>query len=822
MGRLWRDVGDTLRTWRRTPGLTALVLAMLAVGAGANAAVYGLVEALLFRSAPGIADPATLVEIHTSGAASRLSLSSYPDFLSIEQQSKSFAAMTVAGEVAAGMRTVRGGDTLVRLRHVGGRFFEVLGVQAHLGRVLSRDDGLPGAVAVAVVAHDYWRRELRGSAGIVGRTLTIDGRVVEVVGVAAPGFTGLGLGRRVDVWLPLATGPDSVERGRRNLAILARLAPGVSTGDAGREVAAIADRLAAQFPETNLGTPVSPTAPRVMSVTRHSRLDAASRSQVALVGIVGAAASGLVLIVGCASVANLLLVRSVSRAREAAVRLAIGAQPGDLARQFLVDGVLTTACVTAIGALLAWWTVEAVPAFFTPEEAAMLDARLDTGAIGVALAVAAVSTVIVNIAPLRRLSRATAVAALRSDGGQVGTARETTARRVLVLGQIALACVLLVAADMLGGGLRAAMRTDAGFTAQNVVVALVEIPKGTKDDPAMLAYLKEGQAAALELPDVAAAAWSATLPLARAGLRTFVVPGSGDTAGTTAAHVDLAMNDVTANYFAVAGLTLLGGRTFDEGDVWDSTPVAVIDELVAQRLFPEGAIGRTLQEERGRTLTVVGIVRAGRFRSLQPPPEATVYYPLSQKYYPKATPPVAYTERRALLARVTANAEDNAVELGAALSRLDGGVPVLRTLTLDRHLAEVLTAERLTTALVSVCGWLSLVLAAIGVYGVMAQAVVRRTREIGLRVALGAAPVRIVRLVLGAGLRLTLTGIAIGLALAFGATRALATMVEGTAATGSASFATAVLMLAPMAIVASVVPALNALRVQPTVALRDE
>jgi predicted permease len=789
--RVARDLRYALRALGRTPGFTLVVLVTIAIGTGANATAYGLADALLFREAPGVARPSSLVSVYTGDAKTgAYGSSSYPDFASLKAPATSFGGLAAWQDGALASMSAGDGTEPVRVAAVTSDFFTVLGLQPAVGRLFAAGDADAAAPPVAVISDSLWHRVFNADRQALARSIFINNRSYRVIGVTTPGFAGLDLGRAVDVWIPLvpsAAPGNTTGEANRGLAIVGRLAPRVSLGTAQAELS---------------------TLDRAMIVTRHSRLDPNMREQVTRIGWVILGATAFVLLIACANVTSLLLSRASVRAREAAVRLALGASRADLMRQLLTESALLAGGGAACGLLVAHWTVHVLPARFAPEQARLLDAHVDAGDLGVTLLIAVGSAVLVSLAPMRHIQRARAVAALRGDGGHLSDARGGRARSLLVIGQVALACVLLVSTGLLARGLGDALRSDLGVTARNVATVSVDIPPGWLDWDG-IRYFNDALAQARALRGVESAAWIGTLPLKDAVRQHLRIEGYTPVLGE---DLTLDTNSASADYFAVMRMPLVAGREFDARDSKKAAPVAIVDDLLAAQFAGGAALGRHVTDDDGRASEIVGVVHAGRYRSLQETPRATVYFPLEQNYRWHMT----------LVARGRADSGALAQALRMMLRTVSAKVNVGRAITLDEHLDQALTTERLTTTLVSVCGVLALGLAMVGVYGVMSYAVWRRTREIGIRLALGARPRHVVALILGMGLRLTLLGLLGGVAGAFVASRLLAGVLHGVNAADPMAFAFAPALLAAMTMVATVVPILRALRVQPMMALREE
>ena len=542
----------------------------------------------------------------------------------------------------------------------------------------------------------------------------------------------------------------------------------------------------------------------------YSQLDPAAQDQVFLIGLVAGGTSALLLASACLNVGSLLLSRAVARRPELAVKVALGATRRMLVRQLLTEGIAVSLAGGALGLLFAVWTARALPALFMIEQAELLDTRLDPRTMLLTLGVACLAGAIFGVSPALHGTAFPPAIALRGDAGGVSTSQGGTQLRALLLvGQVALSTILLLATALLITGLSRALEGALGPTARRVAVLSMELP-GRFGDPA------RGVAARNRLLEqlpssagVEAVAWANTLPLGRGNKRPFRIQAETTDVTDT---VELETNVVSPDYFRVLSLPLLEGRLFDEGDHTRADPVIVVDELFAHRYLGQKALGRVIADAAGVQLKVVGVVRGGRYRTLQQSPQPTIYYPSTQDYL----------WRGHLLVRTTGDPATLLAPLSAIVRENGGGSSVLRASTLEAHLADSLAIDRIATALVGVCGIVALLMSTIGVYGVMADAVVRRTREIGLRVALGAGRFQVVRLVSMEGLALAACGLVAGIAVAFLARFVARWFVEGVPSLDVVTLAAVAGALTTVTAVAAVLPLRRALRVHPNIALRAE
>lgn len=812
MDTVRQDLRYALRGLARTPGFTAVACLTIAIGTGANAVVFSFVDALLLRAVTGVRDPASLVAVYTSDFSSGpYGATSYPDYVSLKEQADGLADLSAYADGEVGI--VRIGDNVERLRvtSVTPDFFEVLGLHAARGRRLTAADAAADAAPAVVINHALWGRAFGYATAAVGSTVAIDGRPYTIVGVAPRGFDSLELGARDDIWRILQPPPaDPEERGSRGLSLIGRLAPGTTLGQARAELSAIADRLARAYPETNLGILGQPDAPRPMTVLRHRRLGPAFRAEVGWIGGVMMAAALLVLLTACANVANLLLSRASGRSRELAVRRALGATGGRLVRQLIVESLLLGAAGAAAGLLVALWTADVLPSFFPPEQARVLDARVDGRVVAFSVALAGLASLLFGLVPALQARRPSVATALRQGPTQAGEGRlGARVRRGFVVVQVALASVLLASAVLLVRSLINALDADLGFATRSAVMAFVETPSSEMTTDEVAGYFREALMRVQAVPGVDAASLVRTLPLNRASRRGFRVDGYEPQPGE---DMELSINVVAPAYFETLGIPIVAGRTFDDRDTASSLPVIVVSDVVAARYFGGDAVGREMRASNGAELTIVGVVGSGPYLSVRSARAPMVYYPLEQ----------AVSSRMIVVARTSVPPGSLADRLGRELRAAHGDVAVYRMTTMQAHLDEVLAGDRLTASLVGMCGLLALALATVGVYGVVTYSVARRTRELGVRLALGARPRHVAGLVLGEGLGLTLAGAGVGALAALAATRLLASMLYLVSPTDPRTFAAVPAVLTVVGLLAAWLPARRALAIDPITALREE
>lgn len=827
MDTVLRDFRFAFRTLAKSSGFTAIAVLTLALGIGATTAIFGVVNTVLLRPLPGVEAPDRLVAIYTSDYSSGLyGTSSWPDFHDYRERAASFSEMAAFTGFTAEMNFSAGGEPeRLDVALASGNYFDVLGVQAALGRAL-----LPSADtadAVVVLSHAAWRQRFGADAGAVGRTIHLNGRAFTVVGVTPADFHGTNMAAVPDAWIPLSMAagvlgsPGILERrGSRWLAMVGRLEPVVTIEQAAAEVGTIAAQLAEAWPRTNLGTLQAPDEARPMTLVPASEamIDPEARDTVVRIAWLLGAAALLVLLIACANLANLQLVRAAGRGGDIALRFSLGASRARIVRQLVTESILLALAGGAAGLLLAASLAGLVLGSGFVTELVAADAIpasvVDVEVLGFALLVSFGAGLIFGLAPALKASRTELVAVLKEGGSRAAAGNGLWSfRNALVAGQVALALVLLIGAGLFVQSLRQTLAVDRGYSLERALVASLDIGSGGYGEAEGLAFFDTLQERIEAQPAVTSAALARLVPVSSGGMRRVVaidgyLPQPGE-------DMELNFNIVGRNYFATMGIELLRGRGFLASDRDASPPVAVVNETFARRYFGrEDAVGRTFRHggSDGDLVRIVGLVRDGKYRSLHESPLPYIYIPLSQNYVADVN----------LIVAAAGDPMSVLPLVRAELAQLDRSLPLFGTRTLDQHLGEAVARERTVSRAAAAFGMVALLLAALGIYGLMSFMVARRTREIGTRMALGARPGAVLRLVLGRGAALTMIGLALGLAAALVTTRVMANLLFGVSATEPAIFAAVAAILALVAMLACYVPARRATKVDPMKALREE
>jgi predicted permease len=804
------DLRYAIRGLRRSPGFTTVAVLTLALGIGANATIFGLIDRVLLTPFPGIPEPDRVVEV----ASRSVSHPAYRDFRA--------DARYLTGLAGYRNRTFSVGDgtgtELATTLIVSGNYFEVLGARPVLGRLLTDADDAPGAAAVAVVSHGYWRRALGGDPGVIGRALTVNDRAVTVVGVAGPDVRGTRVLYTPDLWVPMSTWPLMATGGlvrfgldQRTwswITMVGRLAPGASPAQAELALNASAARQQELYPtETPTGFSVELT-PLIESATGLSERGA-------IVGFLAvlAAVVALVLLIACANVASLLVARASARDREVAVRRALGASRPRLIRQFLTEALVLALLGSGAALLLAGVAVAALPQITLPGgiPLAGLDITVDTRVIAFAAALAAFACVAFGLLPAWHATRPAPASALH--GGTQSHARYRL-RAGLLAGQVALCIVLLVGTGLFVRSLRNAMATDPGFRTEDLVFASVNLGLARYDVPRGERFYAEVAERIAALPGVHDATWALTPPLTGGQYsESFTVdgyqPGPDE-------QLEVELNAVGAGFFDVLAMPIVRGRPIDRGDDASSPLVAVINETMAERYFRgRDPVGQRLGLV-GRDALVVGVARTASYGQPGEDPRPYVYVPLSQAIEDFGL------GQATLIAHTTPGMTGVLPAIREVIVAVDASVPIVALADIGDRYAAVLVPQRLGAGLLALFGALALMLALVGVYGVVAFVVAQRTREIGIRMALGADRRAVVALVLRGGLAAVGAGILLGVGLAAATTRAASQFFYGVGATDALTYGVTVVALLVATAAAAYVPARRATRVDPAAALRHE
>jgi putative ABC transport system permease protein len=833
---LWQDLRYGARMLLKQPGFTSIAVLTLALGIGANTAVFSIINAVVFRPRP-VAEPERLVELYSGDVRRPYRNSAYQDFLIFREQGEVFS-----GLVAYSLRIFKlgGVDEVEPVigEVVSGNYFDVLGVKAFCGRTfLPEEDRTTGSHPVVVIGHDLWRRRFGADPALIGKTIMINNQALTVIGVAPSQYTGMMRGVATELWIPLMMIPqlepkDGMSllgsRGANWLFIVGRLKPEATLEQARARFDLIARQLRDAYPEAWRQNRAESGETLEKSVTilpeSETRIPLEARAAAYAFIAVILAISNLVMLIACLNLANLLLARATTRSKEIAVRLALGAARWRIVRQLLTESLLLAALATMTGVLLAAWLMNALAASLPalPEGARLaIDLRLDWRVLLYTLAFSFLVGVLFGLAPALQASRSDVIAALK-DGADVFAIarRQSRLRNGLIVVQVALSMVLLAGAGLVMRSVQNLHPINLGFDSLNLVVAPIALEERQYDRARSQDLYRRLAERTRALPGVRAVVFAAYLEGLIHAHNSVEIEGYQPSPGE---NMELNSNTIGPGYLTAMNIPITQGRDFDERDHDGAPCVAVVNEVFARRYFADGrAIGERLiksgWQRPNQFCEIVGVVRDNKFQSLRKEPRPWFAFALSQSYSTSAT----------MLVHTEGAPENLVPAVRRAIQSLDQTIPVTGVLTLSDTFGPVLYFYRLFGLLVGGCGLLAILLAVIGIYGLVAYAVSQRTREIGIRMALGADKQKILRLVMRQGMILVAYGLSAGLLLALALTRVLTSSIfpipilNGVSATDPSTFALVALLLLGVALIASYIPARRATKVDPLVALRYE
>jgi putative ABC transport system permease protein len=820
METLFTDVRYGIRMLARSPGITIVAVLALALGIGANAAIFSGVNAFLFRPLP-VPEPDQLVRPFevTEDRGSTASFS-YPDFADYRDQSKLFEGLVAEDMMQAAVSSENQND-VVWGQVVSGNFFDVLRVKPVLGRTFAPDeDRTPGAQAVVVIGYGLWRRRFASDPNIVGKTIELNNRAYNVIGVVPESFKGTKFGLALDFWAPmmmeeeLGHSPKLLsDRNSHWMNVLGRLKPGVTREQASAEMSAMAERLNQVYPDDRT------RATRVVVKTEiDGRWDEAapimkSGSAIAM------AIVGLILLIACANVANLLLARAASRRKEIGVRLALGASRARLIRQLLTESSLLSVLGGGFGLLLAFWVTGLMQGFvpILPYNIVSDFFALDSRALVFTLVVSLATGLVFGLAPAWHASNPEIVPVLKGDSsaGQSGKRRRLTLRNWLVVAQVALSLVVLVCGGLFIKSFRNAQRMDPGFSTKGVLLVSLNPELNGYNEEQTKDFFRKIVERAGSLPGVERASVTRRVQLGDSSNSNGPILKEGETLAPGSAGRDIMNTVVSPGHFETLKIPIVAGRDFDERDRKGMPRVIIINERMAQILWPgESAIGKHIFIGTGASdpLEVVGVVKTGKYRTLAEDPRPYYYSPMEQRG------PAGMT----LMVRTAGDPRNLVGAIRHEVETIDRRIPLFAIKTMDEHMTWALWAPNMAATLALWFGVVALLLSAVGLYSVMAYVVSQRTREIGIRMALGAKRSDVLRLITSHGMKLATIGVAIGLVLSLALSRVLSSVLMGVSAYDAIVFITVPLLLGGVALLACLAPARRATKVNPLVALRYE
>jgi len=807
------DLRFGFRMLRRSPGFALLAILCLTLGIGANAAVFSWVEGILFRPYPAVAHQERLLAL-TGTARGEVGPTdlSWPDFLDLQKSCTSFDSFFVSQITGT---TLSIGDRADRTvgSIVSANYFDAIGVHPILGRGFEPgEDSGRNAHPVTVISYQLWQGRFKGDPQIVGKTQRLNGVLHTIVGVAPRGFYGTFVGWAMQFWVPASMeeifesgGYKLEDRGARWIEAYVRLKPGVTREQAQQEITAAAKRLEAAYPESNRGRNIKLWPLWQTPFNNANTLLPTLEIMLAVVVFV--------LLIACANVGNLLLVRSFARRHEMTVRLAIGARRGRLVKQLVTEGLILSAFGAAGGLLIAYWCRHALVLLMPARGgvAMYLPGEIDWRVLVLSAGVCLIATLLLGLVPAMQTRDLDLAGALKTEsGGVVGGSGRAWLRSALVVMQVSLSFVLLVGAGLLLQSLQRIRTTSPGFSTREVLHSAVNLVSAGYDALRARSF----QDALLErvkaLPGVESAAFARMTPLSYGSFSSTPIAVDGYQPPPEEQPI-VEYNEVGPDYFGTIGIPLLSGREFSRADDEKSALVAIVNETMAAKYWPgRSPVGQRVQVK-GRWMQVVGVAKNSKYRSVRETPTPFFYVPLSQNF---AIEP-------GLNIRTRMNPEAMAAALTREVHALDRNLALFEMITLQEQVDRSTSPQLVAVTLVGVLGGLALLLAAIGMYGVMAYAVSQSTRELGLRMALGATPSHLLRLVMSRGLTLTAAGIVGGTAVALASTRLLGYLLYNVTPRDPLSFGSAFLIITIASLAACFLPAWRATRTDPLRALRD-
>ncbi len=812
MRGVYQDIRYGCRTLIKSPGFSLVAVVTLALGIGANSTIFSWINSTLLNPIPGVANAGGLVTLSRSENPESPLTFSYPDAVDLRDKSRTFSGLTLFDtrpmDLSRDGKPERTWGSLVTAN-----FFDVLGIRPILGRgFLPEEDQKPGGAPVVVISYRLWQTHFGADSAVVGKTISINRRPFTIVGVAPALFQGSQTGLRSEMWIPLMmqrplVSDDDWLHGRSDtwLIPMGRLKPGVSLAQAQQEMGLLMRQIAEQYPESHKGR-------NQITLFPLWRGPFGANGYFYVLLPILMAIAGVVLLLACANVANLLLVRSVARRRELAVRLSMGANRWRLVRQLLVESLMLALPGGALAVLITTWTARTFTKFIPPTNLPIsLDVKIDQTVVLATLGISIFTGIAFGILPALRASSLSPLAVLKEESGNASAGpHKSRLSSGLVVAQISLSLLLLICAGLFVRTFQNAQRFDPGFNQYNVYVGSLDLfpagykqATGTEFERQLLTRLEA-------LPGVQSVALANWIPLGFSWDTTIIQPEGY--VPQPHESMDTGENVVSPGYFRTLQIPLLAGRDFREQDTEGSQGVAIVNQALAERYWPkQDALGKRIHAD-NRWYSVVGVARNSSYAELGEEARPFIYVPSYQEY----------RNRVIIHARVAGDPMILAPMIEKKIHELNAELPVFDVSTLDSRVQVASTTPRIAATFVGAFGLIALALAAVGIYGVIAYTTRQRTREIGIRMALGAQRIQVLKFVLGQGLRLTIMGLAVGVVLSLVTTRLLSSLLFGVSATDVLTFLTVAVVLSSVSLAACYLPARRATRVDPMVVLRYE
>ena len=798
------DLRYGARLLSQSPGFTFVAIAALAIGIGANLTIFGFANQLLLSAPPGITDPDRVARAFTNNFSGTL----HTNYEAYRDRNQSFVALAAFRAESVNFRTEGSPEQLFGVS-VTGNYFPVLGVSAALGRLIEPSDDRPGAPEVVVLSHRWWRARFGASPAALGQTLTINDRSRTIVGVTAAEFTGTIAPIVPDFWLPLR---PSAGGATGSVHMIGRLLPGVTIDQARADLTTLASQLTPAQTDTRLPPRVAVYAARTLMP--EIALPAAMFTGLLLVIV------GLVLLLACVNIANLLLSRSAGRAREISIRLSLGATRSRVVRQLLTESLLLSLIGGAAAAILALVAARAiggaVASLPSPVPLGLVFA-LDWRLVGAAVGLAVATTLAFGLVPAMQSTKPDLLPAMKEGAIAAGPTRSKL-RAVFMTTQVAMSALLLVIAGLLVRGLMNAHTINRGLITEGVVVSSIDLESAGYTTDRGVAFYDQLRERLEQTPGIAAVNIVEIVPLMLSNRASEMVKETSEPAPTGVSGTLVYQNVVSPGHFLTLGIPLVAGRDFDARNRAGTTPVVIINETLARRLWPhESPLGKRLHERDGMEtfgpwLEVIGVARDSKYVTVGEDPKPFMYQPIAQAYRPTAN----------VLVKSKGGATEAIGALRAAVGAIDPNLPLFGVMTLDSATSISLVPVKLAASLTAALGVLALVLGTLGLFGVMSYLVRQRTREIGIRMALGAHSAAVTALITRQGMLWTAVGLALGLSAAFGAARLISGFLYGIGAADPITFGAITVLITTTAFVACYVPARRASHIDPLVALRED
>jgi macrolide transport system ATP-binding/permease protein len=818
MSTFIQDLKYGVRMLAKAPGITAVAVMALALGIGANAAIFSGVSAFLFRPLP-VPQASQLVRpFETTDDRGTTDSFSYADFVDYREQSTSFEGL-VAEDMTQAAISAQNQNDVIWGQVVSGNYFEVLQIKPAQGRSFSADeDQTAGAKPVVIVSHSLWQGRLGSDPAVIGKTIDLNNRPYTVIGVAPEFFKGTKFGLMMDFWAPMAMAEELrrdpgllKERGSHWMNIFGRLKPGVSRAQASAEMSTIAQRLNEAYPDDRARATRAEVKTEIDGRWGDASAVMKSGSAIAM------AVVGFILLIACANVANLLLARAAARRKEIGVRLALGASRARLIRQLLTESLLLSVLGGGVGLLLGYWVTGLMQGFVPelPYNMANDFFALDRLALIFTLVVSLATGLVFGLAPAWHASNPDIIPVLKGDSGEGQKRSRFTLRNSLVVAQVTLSLVVLVCGGLFIKSFRNAQRMDPGFDTRGVLLVSLNPELIGYDEEQTKNFFRQIVARASSLPGVQAASVGRLVPLSDSSNSNGPILKEGETLAPGSSGRSIFNNVVSPGHFKTLRIPLLAGRDFDDRDRKGAQRVVIVNERMAQMLWPgENAVGKRIfvGSASVNPLEVIGVAKTGKYRALAENPRPYYYSPMEQRG------PGGMT----LIVRTNGDPRSLVGAIRKEVESLDRRIPLFAIKTMDEHMKWPLWAPNMAATLALAFALVALLLSAVGLYSVMAYIVSQRTREVGIRMALGARRADVLRLITGQGMKLAALGIGIGFVLSLALSRVLSSVLIGVSAYDVTIFLAVPVLLGAVAFVACLVPARRATKIDPLKALRYE